>query len=172
MRLTPWTDAHEALLAHLASLPEVVRYIGDRSLWSAQRVAEVSAANTRHWQEHGFGWRVATLEETGEAIGFIALNFAGADSGIAADDYEIGWWLAPMAWGRGLAREGAGAVRDEAFTRLDAPSVVARIAPDNVASLGVAEAIGLTRARDGTGRFAETFSVLELTAADWRHRGG
>lgn len=54
-----------------------------------------------------------------------------------------------------------------AFQRLGAPSVVARVAPDNDASLGVARAIGLTREADGRGRFGEPITVLRLTAADW-----
>lgn len=71
----------------------------------------------------------------------------------------------------GLAREGATAVRDDAFTRLGAPRVVARIAPANPASLRVAEAIGLTRHADSTGRAGEPIAVLPLSAPDWRTRG-
>ena len=140
LRLDPWSQAHTALLAGLAAMPEVVRFIGDGSVWSPARAEEVGAANREHWRRHGFGWRAAVERETGEMIGLLALNFAGEGSGVDIDEYEIGWWLRPAAWGRGLAREGAAAVRDEAFTRVGAPRVLARIQPANQASLSVATA--------------------------------
>ncbi|MGI9184159.1 MAG: GNAT family N-acetyltransferase [Solirubrobacteraceae bacterium] len=97
----------------------------------------------------GVGWRVAVHRETGASLGFVALNFAGEGAGIAADEYEIGWWLEPPVWGRGLAREGAEAICREAFERVWAPSVVARIAPGNAASLGVAGAIRMVPEGEG-----------------------
>ena len=145
-----------------------MRFIGEGTPWPPERAAEVAAHAAGHWREHGFGWRVATLTETGTAVGLIALNFAGADSGIGAGEYEIGWWLDPTAWGRGLAREGAAAVRDEAFTRLRAPGIAARVSPRNDASLAVAAAIRMARGDDSRGRFGEPIAVLRLSRDDWR----
>lgn len=158
LRLEPWSDSHLAMFGALARTPAVVRFIGDGTTWSDARVHDVHARNLAHWAQHDFGWRVAVQE--GRAVGLIALNFAGEGAGIDPGEYEIGWWLAPEAWGRGLAREGAAAVRDEAFGRVRAPSVVARIAPGNAASLGVAQAIGLTRESDSVGRGGEPIAVL------------
>jgi RimJ/RimL family protein N-acetyltransferase len=87
---------------------------------------------------------------------------------VDATEYEIGWWLAPSVWGRGLAREGAAAVRDEAFARVGAPSIVARIQPANAASLAVAAAIGLSHETESTGRGGEDIAVLRLAAHRWR----
>ena len=157
-------------MARLSVNPEVMRFIGEGSVWPPERAVEVSARAARHWHEHGFGWRVATLAETGAAVGLIALNFAGADSGIGADEYEIGWWLDPSVWGRGLAREGAAAVRDEAFGRVGAPGIAARVSPRNGASLAVASGIGMARGDDSTGRFGEPIAVLRLSADDWRRQ--
>lgn len=145
-----------------------MRFIGEGTPWPPQRAAAVAEHAAGHWREHGFGWRVATLRETGAAVGLIALNFAGADSGIGASEYEIGWWLQPSVWGQGLAREGAAAVRDEAFARLGAPSIAARVSPRNDASLAVAVAIGMRRGDDSTGRFGEPIAVLRLSRDDWR----
>jgi len=166
MTLDPWADSDLKLLGDLAHTPAVMRYIGDGTTWSDARVAEVGAQVVKHWRLHGFGWRVARTK--GAAIGLIALNFAGEGSGVDAAEYEIGWWLARRAWGRGLAREGAAAVRDEAFARVGAPSIVARIQPANAASLAVATAIGLTYEGDGIGRAGEPFSTLRLSADRWR----
>ena len=168
LRLEPWSGAATRLFRALATTPAVVRYIGDGRPWSEVKLHEVAAHNAEHWRDHGFGWRLARLSATGDAVGFIALSFAGAGSGVDPREYEIGWWLAPGAWGRGLAREGAVALRQEAFERLTAPSIIARIRPENAASLAVARAIGLTADCDTTGRAGERISVLRLSAAAWR----
>lgn len=170
LALEPWSPAATRLFRALATTPAVVRYIGDGLPWTEARMEAVAAHNAEHWRDHGFGWRLARLSESDEAIGFIALNFAGEGSGVAADEYEIGWWLTPSVWGRGLAREGAAALRDEGFARLAAPSILARINPDNAASHAVARAIGLSADGQTRGRFGETISVLRLSATAWRER--
>lgn len=170
LALDPWTDADIAILARLAGTPAVVRHIGDGLTWSEVKVAEVSAHNVEHWRVHGFGWRVARPRAGGPAIGFVGLSFAGEGAGVDPGEHEIGWWLEPSAWGRGLAREGAAAVRDEAFGPVSAPSVLARIQPANAASLAVARAIGLRYRRDIRGRAGEPAVVLALSAAGWRAR--
>jgi RimJ/RimL family protein N-acetyltransferase len=134
-----------------------MRFIGDGSLWPRARALEVAAHVREHWEEHGFGWRVAVAADG--PVGFIAMSFAGEGAGIDAHEYEIGWWLAPSAWGSGYAREGAGALRDEAFDRVGAPSIAARIQPANAASVAVAEAIGLRYERMSTGRGGEAIAI-------------
>lgn len=164
LALEPWSLEHTGLLSALAMTPAVVRYVGDGATWSEARVHAVSERNLEHWREHGFGWRVARLAGTGESAGLIALNFAVAGSGLAAGEYEIGWWLSPRLWGRGLAREGAAALRDEAFGRVGAPSIVARVQPANRASLAVAAAIGMQVEGEGVGRMGERFTLLRLAS--------
>lgn len=169
LRLEPWSEATATpVLAKLASTPIVVRYIADGLVWGPAKVHGVSARNAAHWAEHGFGWRVARLADSGRAVGFIGLNFAGEGVHVDPGEYEIGWWLDPAAWGRGLAREGAAAVRDEAFGRLQAPSIIARIQPPNAASLAVAAAIGLTHDFDTLGRTGKQAAILRLAAERWR----
>jgi RimJ/RimL family protein N-acetyltransferase len=166
LTLDPWTESDLKLLADLARTPAVTRYIGDGTIWTDARIADVGAHISEHWRDHGFGWRVARVDDA--PIGLIALSFAGDGAGVAADEYEIGWWLAPSAWGRGLAREGAAAVRDEAFERIRAPSILARIQPANAGSLAVAAAIGLIHETESTGRGREPIAVLRLGADRWR----
>jgi RimJ/RimL family protein N-acetyltransferase len=170
LRLDPWTEPDFKLLGDLARTPAVMRYIGDGTTWTDARIADVGAHISDHWRRHGFGWRVARMDDA--PIGVIALNFAGAGGGVDPDEYEIGWWLAPSAWGRGLAREGATAVRDEAFERVGAPSILERVSPDNAGSLAVAGAIGLTHECRSTGRAGEPIAVLRLDADRWRQELG
>jgi RimJ/RimL family protein N-acetyltransferase len=168
LELEPWSEAATRLFRALATTPAVVRYIGDGMPWSEVKMQDVAIRNEDHWRLHGFGWRLARLSASGRVVGFIALNFAGDGSGVDPDAYEIGWWLAPAAWGQGLAREGAAALREEAFERLAAPGILARIKPENAASLSVARAVGLTADFETSGRAGERISVLSLSAAGWR----
>lgn len=167
LRLDAWGEEHTELLLGLSSTPEVMRFIGLGVTWSRAQAQEMATAQRRHWTEHGFGWRAATHKTTGELVGFMALNHAGeGTAGLEATAYEIGWWLAPHAWGQGLAREGARAIRDEALTALAAPSVVARIQPANAPSIAVAQAAGLRYDFTTTGKLGEPVAVYRLAADD------
>jgi RimJ/RimL family protein N-acetyltransferase len=165
LRLEPWAPAHAGMLARLAALPEVMRYVGAGVTWTAAETEERSARALVHWHNHRFGWRAAVERAGGRAVGLIALNFAGPEvPELADDEYEIGWWIDPAAWGRRYATEGGRAIVEEAFTRLGAPSVVARIQPANVASIRVAAALGLEPERDTVGRYGEPVRILRLCA--------
>lgn len=143
-----------------------MRHIGDGSLWSRERVVEVADAQSEHWAQHGFGWRVAVEKASDRQLGFIALSFAEEGTvDLDRREYELGWWLDPAVWGRGFAREGAAALRDEAFSEVGAPSVVARMQPDNAPSLNVAEAVGLSFDRQTTGRAGEPLVIYRLAAS-------
>jgi RimJ/RimL family protein N-acetyltransferase len=151
------------MLAALGALPEVTRWVGDGSVWSPARAEEVAGVVREHWERHGFGWRAAVERASGSAIGFIMLNRGEGVPALEPDDHEVGWWLHPSAWGRGYAREGALALREEAFA-LGAPSVVARIQPPNAASIAVAVALGMVAEREAAGRFGERLVVYRSAA--------
>ncbi len=161
--LRPWTAEDDELLVTLSARPEMVRFIADGSVFSRERALQIAARAREHWAQHGFGWRVAQARDDGLPVGFAALNFAAKGSGLAVGEYEIGWWIAPEAQGQGLAREAAAAVRDDAFTSLEAPTVVARIQPGNAASVAVASAIGLAREADSRTREGIEIAVFRGT---------
>jgi RimJ/RimL family protein N-acetyltransferase len=164
LRLEPWTPAHGGMLARLAALPEVMRHIGSGATWTAAEAEEHSARALVHWREHGFGWRTAFERASGRSAGLIALNFAGPEvPELADDEHEIGWWIDPELWGRGYAKEGGRAIRDEAFA-LGAASVVARIYRANAASNAVAAALGLTPEAEATTRHGLPVRIHRLMA--------
>jgi RimJ/RimL family protein N-acetyltransferase len=165
LRLERWAPRHGALLARLAALPQVMRHIGTGDTWTAEQAAEHHERALAHWRSHQFGWRAAIERASGRSVGLIALNRAEGVAGLAHDDVEIGWWLDPAVWGKGYASEGARAILDEAFTRLGAPSVVARVQPENSASLRLAAALGLTPERDAIDRSGKAVRILRLQRA-------
>ncbi len=142
--LRPWTATDLAMLARLAADAQVVRWVADGAPWSPERAAQSHERVLAHWAAHGFGWRVLQPRDQSPAIGLLALNFAPEGTpGVRPEEFEIGWWLDPAAWGHGYGAEAAAAVRDDAFSRLRAPHIIARIRPPNRASRRLAEAIGM-----------------------------
>jgi hypothetical protein len=56
---------------------------------------------------------------------------------------EIGWWLAPRWWGRGMGTEVGRAVLRFAFEVAQLPRVVAIAHPQNLASIRIMQTIGM-----------------------------
>lgn len=71
--------------------------------------------------------------EDGQLAGVVGCHASDARRGDAAQ-VEIGYWLAPAARGRGLARAAAGLVRDWARQVRPASTLMAECRPDNLAS--------------------------------------
>jgi len=149
-----------------------VRYIGDGTTWNAERAKDVSERNSRHWDEHGFGWRSARDKRTATWIGFIGLNHVPEEAIeiTEPDEVEIGWWIDPSYWGRGLAKEGAPALRDEGFGRVGLARIIGRWRPENTASGRIMERLGMTFERDATGRHGEMVRIHAMSRRDWTER--
>jgi hypothetical protein len=84
----------------------------------------------------------AVIEKTSnELIGYCGLFYYPDVCG--QPENEIGYRLARPSWGRGYATEAARAVRDYSFGVLGLLRLIAMIDPQNVASLRVAEKLGM-----------------------------
>jgi RimJ/RimL family protein N-acetyltransferase len=167
--LMPWQDAFEDDLARLASDHRVMQYIGDGQLWNRERARQRHQACLRHWEDHNFGWRAILDLPNRCFLGLAALNYLGAlVPGVEESAIEIGWWLDPDAQGQGIATEAATAIRDEAFGRLHARQIVARLQPRNHASERVATRLGMRLHGEAAGRTGEPIVVYLLDHADWQ----
>lgn len=145
LTLHRWADGHHADLAALAALPEVVRHVGDGTPWSAVTVAAKHEAALGHWRRFGFGW-LAVRDRGGEFVGLVSANHRTAEeSGVGGPAVEIGYWVAPPAWGRGYATEATGAVVAALFARGLANRLVARHYEANTASGRLLEKLSFTR---------------------------
>lgn len=164
-----WDEAVKGEFARLAAHPEVMRFIGDGSPWSSARTDEVFAGLLGEWPEHGFGWRTAYLKGSRAFVGFIGLNHIGPEAIEIPDRdaVEIGWWLDPAFWGRGLATEGALAIRDEAFRRVGLDHIIARHKAANPASGRIMEKIGMTFQRSAKGRHGDAIRVFSMSKNEW-----
>jgi RimJ/RimL family protein N-acetyltransferase len=135
--------------------PEVVRFLGGRT----QTPDEVPAGIERmlkQWDRHGVGLFSVLRKEDERLVGRVGYLLWDPERWVNAMheeledplELEIGWVIASAFWNKGYATEAAAACRDHAFDELGRDRVISLIAPENVASIRVAEKIGERYERD------------------------
>ncbi|HEY0537701.1 MAG TPA: GNAT family N-acetyltransferase [Actinoallomurus sp.] len=165
--LRPWEDSFEDELVRLSADERVTRFLRDGRPWTREQATQRHRELLEHWREHGFGWHA--IIEKDRFAGVAALNHLGPMvPGIEESALEIGWWVDPASWGRGVATEAALALRDEAFGELGAERLAARYQPANLASGRVMVKLGMRVHSDTVGKTGEPVRVYEMSRADWR----
>jgi len=140
-RLRPWADGDLDEFAAMHADPEV--------MWDAVAPlsrAESAAKLARYravFAERGFS-RWAMEDRAGGFLGYVGLLPIPEGHELGAG-VEIGWRFRRVAWGQGLASEGAAAALADGFARLGLAEVLSYTAPDNLRSQAVMERIGLVR---------------------------
>jgi RimJ/RimL family protein N-acetyltransferase len=132
-------DAHAGMSAD----PEVMRFLGGVS--DRQQAWRSMALHAGHWALKGYGSWVVTRKSDGVLLGRVGLWEPEGWPGL-----EIGWTLARHAWGRGYALEAARAAMEWTWSVLEAPRLISVIAPDNKASVRLAERLGMRPVRRDT----------------------
>jgi RimJ/RimL family protein N-acetyltransferase len=116
--------------------PEVMRFLGGVLLTDIE-VWRQMATIMGHWYFRGYGIWAVEEKSTGKLVGRVGCLYP-----IGWPAFEVGWTLARDSWGRGYATEAAQRVLAYAFTELDRDHLISLIAPENVASIRVAERLG------------------------------
>ncbi len=137
------TKRHTSALAAINAQPQAVTYLNDGVPYTPDQSRAQSERFAAHWDTHGFGlW---ALETPAGIVGF-----AGACHPqwfpAYAHEVEVGWRLHPSAWGNGYATDAGRAAVAAAFDSLELERVIACIDPGNLASIAVAERLGMTLA--------------------------
>lgn len=157
LRLREFTAADAPALYVVLGDPEVMRY----SLTGPRTRAEVEDTVRdfrEHYRQDGYGlWAVVEKAST-TLIGFCGIKPLAVDG---VREVELGYRLARVYWGRGLATEAAAAVCDVAFRQLCITRVVAAIEQANTRSRRVAEKLGMRywRYYDYRGRPCELYAL-------------
>jgi RimJ/RimL family protein N-acetyltransferase len=125
------TDAYAEMLAD----PEVMRFLGKPM--SRAEAWRNMAMMLGHWRLRGYGFWAVEEREGGEMVGRVGCWRPEGWPGL-----EVGWTLRRRFWGRGYATEAARASVEYAFAELKQTRVISLIAPDNAASIRVAERLG------------------------------
>jgi RimJ/RimL family protein N-acetyltransferase len=129
--------------------PQVTRFVSGP--W------EDAAAHQRFIVERTMGpypagqgyWTITPRDNPEAFLGWVLLIPLDA----VGPEVEIGWRLRPLAWGRGIATEAARPILDHGLGAAGLARVVADIDPENIASISVAEKVGLRRTSIVEGRF-------------------
>jgi RimJ/RimL family protein N-acetyltransferase len=100
----------------------------------------------RYYQTWGFGPYAVVERQSQGVIGYCGLFYFPDVNG--HPEVEIGYRLARAAWGHGYATEAVRAVRDYAFHTLGIKQLIAIIDPANIASIHVAEKVGMQYAAE------------------------
>lgn len=127
----------------LMTVPEVIRYVGNKPAQSKQDTLDYLHQHPlRDYQVYGYGRFACVWKETGEVIGFSGIKFLQEIS-----ETELGYRFLPQFWGKGLATEAGQAVIQFA-EGLGLKRLVAVIHPQNQGSIQVALRLGF--ALEGT----------------------
>ncbi|WP_129792713.1 GNAT family N-acetyltransferase [Sphingosinicella sp. CPCC 101087] len=172
LRLRDWGDEDIAPFIRHTNTPAVMRWLGGVQTQAELRKS-IEERMIRWQRERGFTFWVVERKVDGELLGFCGLKIADAVGSPVEGMHEIGWRLREDAWGQGYAREAAMASLDFAFDRLDAERVVAITYPQNVASWGLMERLGMRRRLEfgyDDPRFPELNPTIVycLESAEWR----
>jgi RimJ/RimL family protein N-acetyltransferase len=142
LALREFRPSDVATLHRLDSDPRVMRYIGDGSTRSRAAVDAAVRRSMKYYGTYpGLGVWPAEDRASGGFIGWFCLKYVPDTVEI-----EVGYRLAPDAWGRGYATEGALALVRYGLDELGLLRIIGLTHPDNAASQRVLLKAGLTDA--------------------------
>lgn len=123
----------------MARDPQVMRYIANGEIWSDGRIGWFMGRQSVLQETLGYcNWKLIE-RSSGDFVGFCGLAPLAS-----VGEVEIGWWLKPAFWRRGLASEAGACVVRAAFSAHALPRIVARIYRANAASVTLAGRLGMT----------------------------
>jgi ribosomal-protein-alanine N-acetyltransferase len=150
LNIRPWYPEDRPALERMARDREMMRFVTNGEPWSEERIDSFLERQAGYYEAHDLAFGALTHRDGDRVIGIAGIQ--PLDSG----EFEIGWWVWKDHWGQGYATEAARAVADHARFRLGLARLYAVIDPPNVASIRVAEKIGM--------RFEKLVSARETRA--------
>jgi RimJ/RimL family protein N-acetyltransferase len=139
--LRQWRESDRQTFRELNADPRVMEFMP--GLLAPEASDEMMDRIQRHFEYHGFGLFAAELRADQSFIGYIGLSIPRFDAPFMPA-VEIGWRIAALHWGCGLATEGAREVLRFSFESAGLDSVVSFTVPGNIRSLRVMEKLGMT----------------------------
>ncbi|WP_111935940.1 GNAT family N-acetyltransferase [Paraburkholderia bryophila] len=142
LTLTPHTTSDFLDSYAMWSDSEVIRYIGGKP-FTREEVWARLLRYAGHWAMLGYGYWVVREKQGGRFVGEVGLaDYHREIEPSLLGTPEIGWALNPALHGRGYATEAVRAALDWADAQWPDKDTVCLIAPENLASLGVARKCG------------------------------
>jgi RimJ/RimL family protein N-acetyltransferase len=143
--LRAWSDADREPYADIMVEPEVGRWLGGP--FSRDQVYERVARFQASLAKTGLGRLAIERKADARLIGHCGLAHAPETKPVP-EGVEIGWALAPDAWGSGYAVEAARAVIADGFARHALPEILAFTGEANLRSQAVMQRLDMVRTPD------------------------
>ena len=121
--------------------PEITRYIPDAPKTLEETRKELEWHKNGHPRNPDLGLWATIHKGTGRLIGRCGLLPWTIEG---QEEVEVAYTIARDFWGQGLATEAAQGIVRHAFERLNITRLICVIEPENIASMKVAEKIGMT----------------------------
>jgi [ribosomal protein S5]-alanine N-acetyltransferase len=160
--LEPLTPADYPWVIGMYADAEVMRYIGNGPR-SEQESREKLDWLLEQAGRLGFGYWVVRDRRTREPLGGAMLMVRAPGAKV-----ELGFALARVAWGRGIATEAARELVRHAFETLDVPELEAFTHPDNAPSGAVLRKAGMSEKGLATGPYGDVDRRFSITREEWR----
>ncbi len=126
-------------IVELLTDPSFLKYIGDRGVRDQQSARRyLLQGPIASYEKHGFGLYLVFVKESGDPVGICGLLKRDT-----LPDADVGFAFLPAHWRKGYAAESAAAVLLHGRRAFGLKRIVAITSPDNVASIGVLEKLGL-----------------------------
>jgi RimJ/RimL family protein N-acetyltransferase len=132
-------DAYAADVADPVAMTHTLGAVDRRTAW------RLFASLSGLWALTGAGWWAVENRDTDTFVGIVGGFFRETALPVGPDtDLELGWSILRPFWRQGFAKETARAALAWGFQQHGVARAVAHIAPANLASIAVAEAVGMT----------------------------
>ncbi len=138
---------------------ETVRWVDDGEPLSPEDAERWVEVTDRNYAARGYGMAALVLTETREVVGFCGIVRPGGQ----AED-ELKYALLRSSWGKGLATEAARGMLAHGAEGLGLTVIIATVAAENTASLGVLAKVGMEPAGERCHEDGSVTRVLRWTA--------
>ncbi|MCH9694435.1 MAG: GNAT family N-acetyltransferase [Gammaproteobacteria bacterium] len=139
LRLRPVTVEDAGLMLAVWNDPAFIRNVADRGIRTeAQALQAIRDGAQKLFDDYGYGPYCMSLKSDGAMVGICGL-FRREN----LDDPDIGFAVLPDYCGKGLASEASFAVLDYASKSLQLDKLLAIVSPENAASIGLIEKLGM-----------------------------
>jgi ribosomal-protein-alanine N-acetyltransferase len=141
LRLRLFTYDDVEIMYTLGSDPEIIKYAETEPAKDIEEARQrLEEGPLYDYEKYGYGRFAVELKDTGKVIGFCGIKYLPE-----IDLPEVGYRYLTEYWGRGIGTEAAQACVEFARQDLKIRKLVALIIPENIASIRVAEKLGMTR---------------------------
>jgi len=140
LHLRLFTPDDVQIMYELCTDPEVIKY-ADTPVKDMQEAKQrLEQGPLADYQKYGYGRFAVELKSTGKVIGFCGIKYLPK-----IELPEVGFRYLKEYWGRGIGTEAALACVDFARSDLKISKLVALIMPENIASIKLAEKLGMRK---------------------------